>query len=188
MDIVNGVPQEAYSMSQKQSSICQLISASDVALHVDKLVLVDVRSRIEFETEHIAESINVPLDDLETRFNEVPRDADLVVICRTGKRAERAAYSLLGKGFRCKVLDGGLMAWRKADLPVKEGAKRISIERQIQLIVGLGVLAGVLMASLVSPWFLLIPMFFGLGLTFAGLTGTCALGILLGKAPWNKLQ
>ncbi len=79
------------------------------------------------------------------------------------------------------------MAWRKAGLPIKEGKKMLAIERQIQLVVGVGVLTGVLLGVFVNPWFLIIPGFFGAGLTFAGLSGTCALGIMLGKAPWNKI-
>ncbi len=169
------------------SSVCQQIGPKDLAENTAESVLLDVRSPIEFETEHIPNSINVPLSELEARCEEVPRQGQLVVICRSGKRAERGAYALSGKGFQPKVLEGGLVAWRKAGLPVNEGKKRLPIERQIQLLVGIGVLTGVLLAVFVNPWFLIIPGFFGAGLTFAGLSGTCALAIMLGKAPWNKL-
>ncbi|MDZ4835615.1 MAG: rhodanese-like domain-containing protein [Candidatus Melainabacteria bacterium] len=171
---------------QLNSTICAHINASDVAL--DTGVLVDVRSPIEFETEHIEGSLNVPLEELDSRFDEIPRHGQLVMVCRSGKRAERGAYTLMGRGFQPKVLDGGVVAWRKAGLALKEGKRRLPIERQIQLIIGSGVLAGVLLGAFVNPWFLVIPGFFGAGLTFAGLSGTCALGILLGKAPWNKLE
>lgn len=174
-------------MPEPNVSVCQQITPASLAANDGGMVLLDVRSPIEFETEHIPNSINVPLNELESRCEEVPRQGPLVVICRSGKRAERGAYTLLGKGFQPKVLDGGLVAWRKAGLPVKEGRKMLPIERQIQLIVGIGVLAGVLLGVFVSPWFLVIPGFFGAGLTFAGLSGTCALGLLLMKAPWNRL-
>ncbi len=173
---------------QLDPTICPHVNAADVALDKGNHVLVDVRSPLEFETEHIAGSINVPLDVLDSRFDEVPRQGELIVICRSGKRAERGAYTLMGRGFQPKVLDGGMVAWRQAGLPVEEGKKRLPIERQIQLIVGSGVLTGVLLGAFVNPWFLVIPGIFGAGLTFAGLSGTCALGILLGKAPWNKLE
>jgi rhodanese-related sulfurtransferase len=175
-------------MSAQQNTICPHVIASDLRLDGGTVVLLDVRSPIEFETEHIAGAVNVPLEDLDTRFDEVPRTGELVVICRSGKRAKRGAYALMGRGFQPKVLEGGIVAWRKAGRPVKEGKKRLSIERQIQLIVGSGVLTGVLLGAFVNPCFLVIPGFFGAGLTFAGLSGTCALGILLGKAPWNKLD
>lgn len=170
------------------STICEQIAPVDLAANSEETVLLDVRSPIEFETEHIANSLNVPLDQLESRFEEVPRKGRLVVICRSGKRAERGAYTLLGRGFQPQVLEGGMVAWRKAGLPIKEGKKMLAIERQIQLVVGVGVLTGVLLGVFINPWFLVIPGFFGAGLTFAGLSGTCALGIMLGKAPWNKIE
>ena len=149
--------------------------------------MIDVRSPLEFATEHIANSINVPLEQLDSRYEEVPRQGPLVIICRSGKRAERGAYSLLGRGFQPQVLQGGLVAWRQAGQPLIEGKKMLSIERQIQLVVGIGVLSGSLLGVFVNRWFLIIPAFFGAGLTFAGISGTCALGLLLGKAPWNQL-
>ncbi len=170
-----------------KSTSCQPIAAADLAANTEQSVLLDVRSPIEFETEHIADSINLPLDELESRCEEVSRKGQLVVICRSGKRAERGAYALSGKGFQPRILEGGLLAWREAGLPTKKGKKMLPLERQIQLIIGTGVLTGLALAIFVNPWFLIIPAFFGAGLTFAGLSGTCALGLLLTKAPWNKL-
>lgn len=168
--------------------VCPYIEPKELASQADCHVLVDVRSPLEFETEHIKNSINLPLDSLESHLSEIPSDGQLVVICRSGKRAERGAFALLSKGLKPVVLQGGLLAWRKAGLSVKEGKKRLSIERQIQLVVGVGVLTGTLLGAFVNPIFLFIPGFFGVGLTFAGCSGTCALGIILSKAPWNKLE
>lgn len=168
------------------SIICTQIDSVDVAAQTDA-VLVDVRSPLEFETEHIPGSINVPLEALDSRLDEIPRSGQIVVICRSGKRAERGAFDLMGRGFQPKVLQGGIVAWRKAGLPMNEGKKRLSIERQIQLVIGIGVLTGVLLGATINPWFLVLPGFFGTGLIFAGLSGTCALGIVLAKAPWNRL-
>lgn len=172
---------------QSNSTICQPIAVADLAANTEECLLLDVRSPIEFETEHIVNSINLPLDELESRCEEVSRKGQLIVICRSGKRAERAAYALSGKGFQPKVLEGGLLAWREAGLPTEKGKKMLPIERQIQIIIGTGVLTGLALAVLVNPWFLVVPAFFGAGLTFAGLSGTCALGLLLAKAPWNQL-
>ena len=171
------------------STTCPFLTAGELSAVTvgEKTVLLDVRSPIEFEAESIPGSVNLPLGELESRFEEVPRAAELVIICRSGKRAERAAYTLMSKGFHPRVLQGGLLSWQKAGLPVKEGRKRLSIERQIQLVVGISVLSGISLGVSVNQWFLAIPAFFGAGLTFAGLTGFCGLGLLLAKAPWNKL-
>lgn len=169
------------------SSLCQQISPLDLAADCENSVLLDVRSPIEFQTEHISNSINIPLEELPNRYEELPKTGQLIVICRSGKRAERGAYTLLGRGLKPVVLAGGLLAWRQSSLPLIEGKTMISIERQVQLIVGVGLITSVLLTAFVSPWFLIIPAFFGAGLTFAGLSGNCALGILLMGAPWNRL-
>jgi glyoxylase-like metal-dependent hydrolase (beta-lactamase superfamily II) len=148
-------------------------------------LLVDVRSPIEFESERIEGALNVPLDTLEARLDEIPESADLVVVCRTGVRATIAAESLARSGRRARVLDGGVQAWRRARLPLREGRKRLPVDRQVQLIAGVMVLTGVGLGVLVNPWFLGLAAFFGAGLTFAGATGTCGLALMLMKLPWN---
>jgi rhodanese-related sulfurtransferase len=172
-----------------RSTVCPAIAPVELsALREDgKVAVLDVRSAIEFDCERIEGAVNIPLPELEARLAEVPESKNLVIVCRSGKRAERAAFALLERGYRPKVLAGGLVAWEKAGMPVREGKKRLSIERQIQLVVGISVLTGVALGVFVSPWFLVIPAFFGAGLTFAGATGFCGLGVLLTIAPWNKL-
>ena len=151
-------------------------------------LLVDVRSPLEFESERIEGSVNIPLETLETRLDEIPDRADLVVVCRTGVRATIAAESLARGGRRARVLDGGVHAWRRARLPLREGRKRLPVDRQVQLIAGSMVLTGIGLGLTVSPWFLALSAFFGAGLTFAGATGTCGLALVLMKMPWNAVS
>jgi rhodanese-related sulfurtransferase len=148
-------------------------------------LLLDVRSPIEFESERIEGARNVPLDTLEARTDEIAEGADIVVVCRTGVRATIAAESLARTGRRARVLDGGVQAWRRARLPLREGRKRLPVDRQVQLVAGAMVLVGVGLGLLVSPWFLALAAFFGAGLTFAGATGTCGLAFVLMRLPWN---
>jgi glyoxylase-like metal-dependent hydrolase (beta-lactamase superfamily II) len=148
--------------------------------------LLDVRTVLEFQSEHIEGARSIPLDQLDVRLDEIPDRGEIVVVCRTGVRATIAAESLAGAGRRAQVLDGGIVAWRRARLPVREGRKRLAVDRQVQLIAGSMVLAGVALGTLVSPWFLALSAFFGAGLTFAGATGTCGLALLLMKLPWNR--
>ena len=150
-------------------------------------LLLDVRSPLEFESERIEGAVNVPLDTLETRVDEIPEQADVVVVCRTGVRATIAVESLARLGRRARVLDGGVNAWRRARLPLRVGRKRLPVDRQVQLIAGSMVLAGVGLGLTVSPWFLALSAFFGAGLTFAGATGTCGLALVLMKMPWNAV-
>jgi hypothetical protein len=88
-----------------------------------------------------------------------------------------------------RVLEGGTKAWIDAGLPVVASVRtRWSLERQVRLGAGLLVLAGAILALTVNPGWLFLCGFVGLGLTFAGLTDICAMGIILGKMPWNKLS
>jgi glyoxylase-like metal-dependent hydrolase (beta-lactamase superfamily II) len=149
-------------------------------------LLLDVRTPLEFESEHIEGALNIPLDQLDARVEELAAQHDVVVVCRTGVRATIAAESLARAGRRARVLDGGMLAWRRARLPVREGRKRLAVDRQVQLIAGSMVLTGVVLGTLVNPWFLALAAFFGAGLTFAGATGTCGLALILLRLPWNR--
>jgi glyoxylase-like metal-dependent hydrolase (beta-lactamase superfamily II) len=151
------------------------------------LVLLDVRSPLEFQSERIEGAVNVPLGELDARLEEIAEQADVVVVCRTGVRATIAAESLGRAGRRARVLEGGMVAWRRAGLPMREGRKRLAVDRQVQLIAGTMVLAGVALGAFVSPWFLVLAAFFGAGLTFAGASGTCGLALVLMRMPWNRV-
>jgi glyoxylase-like metal-dependent hydrolase (beta-lactamase superfamily II) len=149
-------------------------------------VLLDVRSRLEFESNWIDGAANIPLEELDARLDELPEQREVVVVCRTGVRATIAAEALARGGRRARVLEGGMQAWRRARLPMGEGRRRLPVDRQVQLIAGSMVLTGVALGTLVNPWFLSIAAFFGAGLTFAGATGTCGLALVLFKLPWNR--
>jgi hypothetical protein len=101
-------------------------------------------------------------------------------------RATFAAEPLGRAGRHARVLEGGVNAWRRAKLPLREGRRRLPVDRQVQLIAGLMVLTGVTLGVLVNPWFLGLAAFFGAGLTFAGATGTCGLALVLMRLPWNR--
>ena len=166
-----------------------VITASALAAllaHPDAPRLLDVRTAIEFESLHIDGAQNIPLEELESRVGEVPDQTAPVVVCRSGVRATPAADVLERAGRRATVLEGGMNAWRRGGLSVIYGRRRLPVDRQVQLIAGTMVLAGVALGAFVNLWFLFLPAFFGAGLTFAGATGTCGLALLLMKAPWNR--
>lgn len=149
--------------------------------------LLDVRTPIEYAAEHIAGSQHIPLDQLEARIDELPADAVHVLICRSGMRATTAAQLLARRGRSGRVLTGGMQAWRKAGLPIVETSAPLPIDRQVQLIVGSGVLISAILSLLVHPAFVAIAAFLGGGLAFAGATGTCGLAVVLARMPWNQL-
>ncbi|SCG74587.1 rhodanese-like domain-containing protein [Micromonospora inositola] len=150
--------------------------------------LLDVRTPAEFETSHIPGAYNVPLDLLKEHRDELRTHLaeDVVLICRSGTRATQAEQALAGVGLpNLKVLDGGMLAWQAADAPIKQGAPRWDLERQVRLVAGSIVLVSIL-ASVLVPGLRWVAGLIGAGLTFAAVTNTCAMGMLLGKLPYNR--
>ena len=72
--------------------------------------VVDVRSPAEFASGHIPGAINVPVDDLRERFNELP-STNVIVYCKVGQRGHTAATLLGELGVEAKNLDGGYQTW-----------------------------------------------------------------------------
>lgn len=82
-------------------------------------LFLDVRTEAEWNQGHIANSLLIPLDQLSTRLSELPRDRDIVVVCRFGARSTEGAAILRGAGFvRVSWLSGGLERWIAAGYPL----------------------------------------------------------------------
>ncbi len=83
-------------------------------------VLLDVRTPGEWETGHIARSVNIPITRLKTELGHVGLDPQrpVVAVCLSGHRSAPAVRLLTRLGFRAQHLRGGMVAWRRARLPV----------------------------------------------------------------------
>ena len=161
------------------------ITASQLRRHTPAQ-LVDVRSSSEFASGHIPGAVNIPMDQIEARLDDLSLNNPIVLTCQTGKRARMTAGLLEPCHRQITVLEGGTKAWIDAGLPVVSSVKtRWSLERQVRLGAGALVLTGVVLALTVNPLWVFLCGFVGLGLTFAGLTDICAMGIILEKMPWN---
>ena len=149
--------------------------------------LVDVRSASEFAGGHLAGALNIPLDQIESRLADLDCHRSVVLVCKTGMRSTIVCNLLQQLGKPAVVLQGGTAAWEQARLSA-------SLQREDALglgaagspIAGLLVATGSLLALLVDARWAYLSGFVGLGLTFAGITDFCAMGILLEKMPWNR--
>ena len=151
--------------------------------------LLDVRTPGEFEAEHIAGAYNVPLDTLGEHGPAIRAGVaePVVLVCRSGQRARKAEEALKAAGMtNLHVLDGGVTGWTAAGLPVRRGEPRMSLERQVRIAAGALAATGGFLALFVNPLFAAIPAFVGSGLVFAGVTDTCAMGLLIAKLPYNR--
>lgn len=83
---------------------------------------LDVRTQDEWNQGHIAGSTLIPLDELQNKLTELPRDRDMVVVCRSGVRSKEGVSILQKAGFtRVSCLSGGLLAWKAAGYPIDSG-------------------------------------------------------------------
>jgi len=153
----------------------------------EPLQLLDVREFPDYAGGRIASSRLAPLGELERWASQLDRSAPIICVCRSGKRAAHAAAKLLELGFSdVSHLQGGLLGWERAGLPLERDANAPwPLERQVRLAAGLLILTG-LSLSLRWPMAIALSWFVGAGLTFAGLTDWCGMALLLAKAPWNK--
>ena len=84
-------------------------------------LFLDVRTQEEWVQGHIAKSILIPLDELPNRLNELPRDQDIVVVCRSGARSKEGSALLRQAGFtRVTCMTGGIQAWVTAGYPIQQ--------------------------------------------------------------------
>ena len=151
--------------------------------------LLDVRTPGEYETVHIRGAYNVPLDTLGEHAEEIRATVDepVVLICQSGSRARKAEEALKAAGMpNLHVLDGGVNGWIGEGKPVRRGATRISLERQVRIAAGALAATGGLLALAVNPLFAVLPAFVGSGLVFAGATDTCAMGMVLSRLRYNR--
>ena len=149
--------------------------------------IIDVRTPGEYETAHIQGSYNVPLDQLPEHATELATlDHPVVLVCQSGARATKAMDQLAsaGKG-NMRLLVGGIGAWQEAGCDVVRQSERWSLERQVRLVAGSIVLLAII-ASIWIPAARFVAGFVGAGLTFAAVTNTCAMAMLLTKLPYNR--
>ena len=157
------------------------------------LNLIDVRTPAEFRDRHVEFARNVPIDQLDPSVikasNQATAGAETYFICQSGGRSRRACEAMIKAGLAGVVdVEGGTLACEKAGLPIVRGKSTMSLERQVRIAAGSLVVTGVVLAWLVNPLFIGLSAFVGAGLVFAGVTDTCAMGMLIAKMPWNHVS
>ncbi|MFK8112080.1 MAG: rhodanese-like domain-containing protein [Rubripirellula sp.] len=157
-----------------------------------KVDLIDVRTPLEFQEVRAAAARNIPLDKLDPHAVMKNHNADLsvFVICKGGTRGRKAQQKFADAGFtNVTNVEGGTDAWVAAGLPLIRGQKVMSLERQVRIAAGFIVLVGAVAAIAMDNVYLAgIPAFIGAGLVFAGITDSCAMGMLIAKMPWNQVK
>ncbi len=157
-------------------------------------LIIDVRELDEFKRERVPGSLHLPLSQLEIVAPGLLaplQHCSVTVMCRSGGRAGIAHEKLVALGLlqssQSRIFQGGLLEWKRQGRATEGGrATTLPLMRQVQLAAGGITLLGSLLAWLVNPVWVAVPLFVGAGLSIAGSTGFCGLALLLQKMPWNR--
>jgi rhodanese-related sulfurtransferase len=96
----------------------------DKLVKANQIALVDVRIAREFPAFHVAGAVNIPLDEIEARLKELP-SGPICIVDHAGHQATIAGRLLASLGKKdLKRLDGGMLAWQRAGLPVETAAAK----------------------------------------------------------------
>jgi rhodanese-related sulfurtransferase len=110
----------AFFLLRPQSSLPSEVQVTQAhEMYQKGALFLDVRTQQEWDQGHIAGSILIPLDVLQSRRNELPRDKDIVVVCKSGARSKEGTTLLRQAGFtRVTCMSGGIEAWVAAGYPI----------------------------------------------------------------------
>lgn len=168
------------------------VAPAQAASRLDDYVVIDVRTPGEHAAGHLPGAHNVPLDHLATAVPELENAAargDLLLVCASGARSEKACRTLAEHGIDALTLTGGTTAWSEHGHGLRHPAAAgttWAMERQVRLAAGSLVLTGLLLALLVHPAFQLVSAAVAAGLVFSAVTNTCGMAAVLAKLPHNR--
>lgn len=154
------------------------------------ICMIDVRTEVEHAECHVDGVALFPLQNLKAEeVLERTGAADAIyILCKAGGRAKKAAEELARHtDTPLVVVEGGTDACVALGMPANRGKEIMSLERQVRIAAGALVVTGVALSYLVDPAFIGLSAFVGAGLMFAGITDTCAMGMMLARMPWNKV-
>jgi len=84
-------------------------------------LIIDVRQPDEYRSGHIAGAKLIPLGELARKMQTLPKNRDIVCVCASGSRSKSATRILMEAGYNVHNMNGGMLSWRHAGLPVKKG-------------------------------------------------------------------
>ncbi len=105
-------PEKAQYTDVSVQQAREMIDSGDV-------LILDVRTQEEYEAGHIINSTLIPVQVLDKRLNELPRDKKILVYCKSGSRSAQASQILINNGFKeIYNMKGGITDWTNAGYDV----------------------------------------------------------------------
>ncbi len=109
----------------------QGVSGLDVAAAAELInggqeFVLDVREDAKWAAGHIPAAIHIPMAQVGARLHELPEDAVIVTVCRSGSRSGAVATELARPGYRVQNLNGGMVAWQAAGAPMEPSGASVA--------------------------------------------------------------
>lgn len=124
------IGEDVVALWNKDARVYKVVSpkeAYEFAQNDPKVILLDVRTLEEYnELGHIANTILIPVQELESRLDELEKHKgkQIIAICRSGNRSGIAADLLTRHGFSAMNMAGGMIRWNEERLPVVRGTSQ----------------------------------------------------------------
>lgn len=160
-----------------------------------QLLVIDVRTHAEVNSESLAHCAHFPLQELDSAavkayLEQQGHDSSqpVYLLCASGQRAAKAGEQLQGDlDHQLVIVEGGMNALKQLGIDIAKGSGNIiSLERQVRIAAGSLVVIGVILGTAVNPGFYGLSAFVGAGLVFAGVTDSCGMAMVLARMPWNN--
>jgi DMSO/TMAO reductase YedYZ molybdopterin-dependent catalytic subunit/rhodanese-related sulfurtransferase/glyoxylase-like metal-dependent hydrolase (beta-lactamase superfamily II) len=113
-----GLPIAHGAAAGTAGSMPQVSARAAATLVENGAMLLDVREPGEWSAGHAPRAVLIPMAEVHARLDELPRDAPIVVACRSGGRSAAITGALRAHGYDALNLAGGMSAWAAAGLPV----------------------------------------------------------------------
>lgn len=115
----------AVSLAMPLINTCRfgpMVSSEQAVSLINKqnALVVDVRAQKDFKRVRIANSVNIPANEIQNRLGELSKDRTIIVVDNSGNMSAAASKLLRGVGFtKVYVLDSGLVGWMRDKLPLE---------------------------------------------------------------------
>lgn len=104
--------------SQNRRNTAEVSVDEALALHQSGVFVLDVSWPAEWDEYHLPGATLIPLDQLFTRYNELPRDRQILVVSRSGESSQKARELLVEAGFNTVSMAGSLSEWYAKGYPI----------------------------------------------------------------------
>jgi rhodanese-related sulfurtransferase len=101
-----------------EGSLHQVTAAEAIELAGEGTMLIDVREQWEWDRGHAPQAVLTPMSAFGDFVDELPTDADILVVCHSGARSFTVATALAEGGYRVIDVLGGMTAWEQAGGPL----------------------------------------------------------------------